>query len=86
MCTNICDANTESETNIVRRINAWKKNLLALVHSTGVDIIFDISLTIMAKVPVDAGFSGELDPILVVRSPLALHLTLGSNCQRRYIL
>ena len=36
LCTTICGADNESETNVVRRINACKKNLLALVlvHST----------------------------------------------------
>ena len=59
---------------------------LVFVHSTVVDVIFDISLTILVMVPVEVGFSGGLDPILLVRSTLALLLTLGSNCQRRYIL
>ena len=30
---------------------------------------------------IDAGFSGRLDPILLIRSTLVLHLTLGWNCQ-----
>ena len=83
--TVICSTKIESEINVVRRINACKKNLLALVlvHSTVVDTIFDISSTILVMVPVDAGYSGGLAPILLVRSTLALHLTLGSNCQRR---
>ena len=59
---------------------------LVLVNSTVVDIIFDISLTILVMVPVEAGFSGGLDPISLVRSTLALLLTSGLNCQRRYIL
>ena len=81
LCTTICDANNESETNIVRRINACKNVfLLALVHSTVVNIIFDTSSTILVMVPVDAGFSWGLAPILLIRSTLALHLTLGSNC------
>ena len=71
----ICDA--------IRRINACKKILLslALVHSTVVDTIFDTSLTILVMVPVDAGFSWGLDHMLLIRSTLALHLALGSNCQ-----
>ena len=50
LCTTICNTNNKSETNIVKRINASKKILLALVlvHSTVVDIIFDISLTILS--------------------------------------
>ena len=82
----ICGANPESEINVVRRINDCKKKFLlalVLVHSTVVDTIFDTFSTILVMVPVDAGFSGGLDPISLVRSTLALHLTLGSNCQRR---
>ena len=78
----ICDANNVSETNVIRRIHACKKIfLLALVHSTVVDTIFDTSLTILVMVPVDAGFSLGLTPILLIRSTLALHLALGLNCQ-----
>ena len=82
--TVICGANNESEINIVRRINACKKIFLlalVLVHSTVVDTIFDISLTILVMVPVDTGFSRGLAPILHIRSTLALHLALVSNCQ-----
>ena len=82
--TVICDAEIESEINIIRRINTCKKIfLLALVHYTVVDTIFDISLTILVIVPVDAGFSSGLAPILHIRSTLALHLMLGSKCRRR---
>ena len=31
----------------------------------------------------DVMFSGVLDPILLIRSTLVPHLTLGSNCQGR---
>ena len=51
-----------------------QKILLAIVHSTVVDTIFDASLTILVMVPVDAGFFGGLDPISSSRSTLALHL------------
>ena len=54
---------------------------LVLVHSTVVDTIFDTSLTILVMVPVDVGFPGGLDLILLIRSTLVLHLTLGLNCQ-----
>ena len=69
LSTIICDANSESEINIVRRINTCKKILLALVfvHSTVVDIIFDTFLTILVMVPVDAGFPLGLTPILHIR-------------------
>ena len=80
----ICDANNVSETNIIRRIYVCKEKCLlalVLVHSTVVDTIFVTSSTILVMVPVDAGFSGGLDPISLIRSTLALHLTLGSNCQ-----
>ena len=59
---------------------------LVLVHSIVHGIIFGISLTILVMVPVEAVLSGGLDPIMLFRSTLALLLTLGSNCQRRYIL
>ena len=36
---------------------------LILVHSTVVGTIFDTSWIILVMVPVDAGFSGGLDPI-----------------------
>ena len=80
----ICDANNVSETNTTRRIGYMlvkKTFLLALVHSTLVDTIFDTSLTILVMVPVDAGFSWGLAPISLIRSTLVLHLTLGSNFQ-----
>ena len=54
---------------------------LVLVLSTVVDIIFDTFLTVLVIVPIDAGFSCRLAPILLIRSTLALHLTLGLNCQ-----
>ena len=77
----ICNVNNVSETKIVRRIHACKQIfLLALVHSTVFDTIFDTSLTILVMVPVDAGFSGGLDPISLIRSTLVLHLALDSNC------
>ena len=72
----ICNANNVSETNVIRKRHACKKIfLLALVHSTVVDTIFDTSLTILVMVPVDARFFGGLDPISSIRSTLALHLT-----------
>ena len=54
----ICNTNNVSETNIIRKRHASKKCLLALVHSTVVDTIFDTSSTILVMVPVDAGFFG----------------------------
>ena len=69
-----CNANNISETNIIRRIYSCKNVLLALVHSTVVDVIFDTSSTILVMVPVDAGFFGGLDPISSIRSTLVLHL------------
>ena len=62
MCITVCEVNNESETNIVIRINACKKILLALVlvHSIVVGIIFDIFLTILVMVPVEAAFSKRL--------------------------
>ena len=59
LCTTICHTNNESETNVVRRINACKKEILLaffLVYFTVVDIIFDTSFTILVMVPVDADF------------------------------
>ena len=56
----ICDVNSESETNIVRRKNACKKLFLlalVLVHSTVVDIISDISSTILVMALVEVVFS-----------------------------
>ena len=79
--------NNESEMNIVIRINACEKKLLlalVLVHSIVVGIIFGISLTILVMVAVEVVVSGGLDPILLIKLTLALLLTLGSNCQRRY--
>ena len=71
-----CDANNVSKTNVIRRIHACKKFfLLALVHSTEVDTIFDTSLTIPVMIPVDAGYFGGLDPISSIRSTHVLHLT-----------
>ena len=57
--TAICSANNESEINVVRRINACKKILLALVlvHSTIVVIIFGVSSAILVMVPVEVVFS-----------------------------
>ena len=80
--TAICSVNNESEANVVRRMNACKKKLLAfvLVHSTVVNTIFDTSSAILVLVPVDGGFPGWLDPISLISSTLALYLTLGSNC------
>ena len=52
-----------------------KKFSLALVHSTVVDTIIDTSLTILVMVPVNARLFGGLDPIISIRSTLALHLT-----------
>ena len=89
MCTAVCDANNESKTNVVIRINACKKFLLALVlfHSTiVVSIIFGVSSTILVMVPVEAVFLGLQEPIMLFRSTLVLLLTLGLDCQRRYIL
>ena len=81
----ICDVNNASKINIVRRINVCKKifTALVLVHSTVHDAIFDTFLTILVMVPVDAGFSGGLDPISLIRSTIVLHLTLGLYCQWR---
>ena len=72
----ICDANNVSELNIVRRMHACKKVLLALVlvHSTVVDTIFDTSSTILVMVPVDAGFPGAWVPFDLLGQPL--HCTL----------
>ena len=84
-----CDTNNESETNIVIRINACKKFLLALVlvHSTiVVSIIFGVSLTILVMAPAEVVLSGVLEPITLFRLTLALIITLGSNCWRKYIL
>ena len=54
---------------------------LVLVHSTiAVGIIFGISLTILVMVPVEVVLSGQMDPIMLIRSTLAPLLTLGSNC------
>ena len=88
MCTAICDANSESKTNVFTRINACKKILLALVlvHSTIVVIIFGVSLTILVMVPVEVVFLGVQEPIMLSRSTLALLLTLGLDSQIRYIL
>ena len=63
----ICNANNESEINVVRRINACTKFLLALtfVHST----IFDTFLTILVLVPVDAGFLGGWIPFHLLGQP-----------------
>ena len=71
MCTTVCDANNESETNIVIRINACKKILLALVlvHSIVVGIIFDISSTILIMVPVEAVISGGWIPFHSLGQP-----------------
>ena len=84
MCTTVCDANNESETNIAIRMNACKKNLLSLVlvNSTVV-VIFGVYLTILVMVPVEAVFSGGLEPIMLFRITLVLLLTLGLDCQRR---
>ena len=60
----ICNANNVSETNIIRKSNACKIFLLALVYSTVVDTIFGASLTILVMVPVEAGFFGGLIPSL----------------------
>ena len=61
--------------------------LLSLSHSSVVDVIFDISSTILVMIPVETVFSGGgLAPISHVKSTLALFLTLGLNCQRRFIL
>ena len=56
-----------------------KKFLLGLVIvlSLVIGIIFDISLTILVMVPVEVVISGKLDPILLVRSTLALLLVIG---------
>ena len=89
LCTTVCDANSESETNIVIRLNACKKNVLALVlvHSTiVVSITFGVSLTILVMIPLEAVLLGELDPITLFRSTLVSLLPLGLNCWRRYIL
>ena len=88
LCTTVCDANNESETNIGIRINACKTFLLplVLVHSIVVGIILDISSTILVMVPVEAVIFGGLDPISLIRSTLAPFLALGLNWQRRYIL
>ena len=71
LCTTICNVNSDSETNIVRRKNACKTILLALVlvYSTVVDIIFDISSTILVMVPVEAGFSGGWIPCHLLGQP-----------------
>ena len=55
-------------------------------HFIVVGVIFGISVTILVMVPVEAVFSGGLDPISLVRSTLVLLLALGSNYWRRYIL
>ena len=71
MSETICGANNESETNVVRRMNACKNFLLALVlvHSTEVDTIFDTSSTILVMVPVDAGFWGDWIPFTYWANP-----------------
>ena len=84
--TTICSVNNKSEINVVRRINACKKIFLlalVLVHSTVLDTNFNTFSTILVMVPVNAGFSGRLDPILLVRSTLALQLALGLTYRRR---
>ena len=59
MCTAVCDVKSESEMNVVIRINACIKFLLALilVHSTIV-IISGVSLAILVMVPVEVVFWG----------------------------
>ena len=63
-----------------------KKILLALVLVHSIIIIFGVSSTILVMVPVEAVFSGELEPIALSRSTLALLLTLDLDSWRRYIL
>ena len=62
LCIVVCDANNESETNVVMRINTYKKILLALVlvHLIVVGIIFDIFPTTLVMVPVEVVFSKRL--------------------------
>ena len=80
MCTAVCYANSESEMNVVMRINACKKKFLlalVLVHSTIVVIIFGVSSTILVIIPVEVVFSGVQEPIMLSRSTLAPLLTLA---------
>ena len=68
----ICNVNSESERTLLEGKNACKKIFLlalVLVHSTVVDIISNISLTILVMVPVEVGFCKGLDPILFISQP-----------------
>ena len=90
LSTVVCDANNERKTNVAIRMSASKKKFLlalVIVQSTIVaSIIFGVSSTILVMVPVEAVLFGGFDPITLFRPTLVLLLTLGLNCQRRYIL
>ena len=68
----ICIASDVSETNVIKIDMLVKNFLLALVHSTVVDMT---QSTILVIVPVDAGFFGVYKPISSIRSTFVLHLT-----------
>ena len=77
MCTAVCDVNSESEMNVVIRINACKNFFLlalVLVHSTIVVIIFGVSPAILVMVPVEVVFPCVLGPVTLSRSTIALLL------------
>ena len=58
-------ADNVSEINAIRNRHYCKKILLALVCPIVIDTAFGASFTILVMVPVDAGFSGGYEPIIV---------------------
>ena len=89
MCTAVCDANTESEMNIVMRINACKKKIFTCPCPCPFHhcccyfwCFFDYS----GHGTSWSNLFRVQEPITLSRSTLALLLTLGSDSQRRYTL